>query len=96
MVVLLGAEHTAGFQLGIRDLFTRAPRPDEVAVMPELRQMGSATLVCFYGVLEADTLCPELASPVIAVKMPGAHHFGGQYAEIGTRIVEIVGAARGL
>ncbi len=95
VVVLLGAEHTTGFQLGIRDLFTTARRPDEVAVMPELRQIHFATIVCVYGEFEGDTLCPELPPPAILVKMPGTHHFGGKYAEIGTRIVEIVGAARG-
>jgi len=81
--------------LGVRDLLTGKPRPDEVAVMPELRQIDSAIIACFYGVLEADTLCPELAPPAIAVQMPGAHHFGGRYPEIGHRIVEIMGTTHG-
>lgn len=89
-VVLIGAEHTAGFKLGPRELFTSKPRADEVPVMPELSRLGSATLVCFYGRRESDTLCPELPAPAIAVMMPGAHHFSGRYGEIGRRIAETV------
>ena len=89
-VVLIGAEHTAGFHLGLRDLVTSAPGRDEVPVMPELRQFAGAALVCFYGVDERDTLCPELPPPAIGVMMSGGHHFDGQYEAIGERIVQVV------
>lgn len=92
-VVLIGAEHTAGFHLGLRDLIFSGPFRDELPVMPELRQLGATTLVCFYGDREADTLCPELDAPAIMVKMPGGHHFSGRYGEIGTRIVDALAAA---
>jgi len=92
-VVLIGAEHTAGFHLGLRDLVGSGPWKDELPVMPELRQLGAATIVCFYGEAETDTLCPELAAPAITVRMPGGHHFDGRYGDIGNRIVQVVQAA---
>ena len=88
-VVLIGAEHTAGFHFRMRDLLRNAPAPDDVPVMPELRRLGATTVVCFYGAEESDTLCPELAPPAIVVKMSGGHHLDGAYAEIGKRIVTI-------
>lgn len=91
-VVLIGAEHTAGFHFRMRDLLSNAPGPNDVPVMPELRRLGATTLVCFYGEGETDTLCPDLAAPAIVVRMSGGHHLDGAYADIGMRILEVVRA----
>ena len=90
-LVLIGAEHTAGFHFGLRDIFRHGNAPDEVPVMPELRKLGALPLVCFYGDKERDTLCPELAPPAVVVKLPGDHHFNGAYAEIGQRMANVLG-----
>ncbi len=89
-VVLIGAEHGAGFQFRLRDLVRSGPAADDVPVLPELRKLGATKLLCFYGEEEKDTLCRELAPPAIAVKLTGGHHLDGAYEEIGKRIVEAV------
>jgi type IV secretory pathway VirJ component len=88
LIVLLGAEHTAGFRFRVSDLWGGA-RKGEPPVMPEVRKLAAVALVCFYGVEETDTLCPELtASRHVAVKLGGGHHFDGNYAAIGSRIAD--------
>jgi len=90
-VVLIGAEHGAGFHFHLRDLVRTGLAADDVLVLPELRSLGATRVVCFYGADEDDTLCPELAPPAIVVKMKGGHHLDGEYVTIGQRIVsEIV------
>ncbi len=88
-VVLIGAEHGAGFHFRMRDLLSSAPSADDVPVMPELRKLGGITIACFYGADEPDTLCPELAPPAVVIKMLGGHHMDGAYQEIGRRIVAL-------
>ena len=93
LVALIGAEHEAGFHFRMRDLFNSAPAPDDVLVMPEVRRLGAARLICFYGEGEDNTLCPDLAPPAVVVKMSGGHHLDGAYGEIGRRIVATLDSA---
>ena len=86
MVVLLGAEHSAGFTFHVTDLFGSGSRKSEPPVMPEIERLGATPLACFYGADEDDTLCPELLPPRIVIKLPGGHHFDRNYAGIGERI----------
>jgi type IV secretory pathway VirJ component len=88
LIALLGAEHTAGFTFHVTDIFTSGAKKDELPVMPEIERLGATPLLCFHGADEDDTLCPELRPPRIAVKLPGGHHFDGNYAAIGERIFQ--------
>ncbi|MHB1312760.1 MAG: AcvB/VirJ family lysyl-phosphatidylglycerol hydrolase [Gemmatimonadaceae bacterium] len=87
LVVLIGAEHGAGFQFHMRDIVRSGPAADDVPVLPELRKLGATPLMCFYGADEKDTLCPDLAPPAVVVKMSGGHHLDGAYADIGGKIL---------
>ncbi|MCX5760808.1 MAG: cutinase family protein [Gemmatimonadetes bacterium] len=89
-VVLIGAEHGAGFHFRMRDLLRSGPGPDDVPVMPEIRALGATPLICFYGEDEPDTICPGLALPHVVVKMSGGHHLDGQYGEIGKQILALI------
>ena len=89
-VVLIGAEHGAGFHFRMRDLLRSGPAPDDVPVMPEIRALGATPLLCFYGEDEEDSLCRDLGPPQIVVKMSGGHHLDGQYGVMGQRILGAV------
>ena len=88
LLALVGAEHTAGFKFHPMDLFGMGSTKGEPPVMPEVEHLRGVPVICFYGEKESDTLCPELKSPNVAVKLPGGHHMDGNYAAIGDRIVE--------
>jgi type IV secretory pathway VirJ component len=88
LVALLGAEHTVGFTFRFSELVTTLSRKGQLPVMPEIEKLGETPLVCFYGADESDTLCPELKPPHRIVRLPGGHHFDGNYAAIGERIYE--------
>lgn len=62
------------------------------ATLPELRKVTDIPLLCIYGADEDDTICPQLdTAQVRVVKMPGGHHFGGDYQRLAE---EILHAAR--
>ncbi|MFI5311671.1 MAG: virulence factor family protein [Gemmatimonadales bacterium] len=96
MVVLLGAEHTAGFTFHVTDLFTSGPKKGEPPVLPEIEQLGATPVLCFYGADEDDTVCPELKPPAVSVRLPGGHHFDKNYAALGARIAEALQGRTGI
>jgi type IV secretory pathway VirJ component len=56
--------------------------------MPEIVQLGSTRLLCISGEQETDGLCPNLQGDNFKkVALPGAHHFGGNYAQIAETIL---------
>ena len=86
LVALLGAERAATFKFHVTDWWSGAGK-DDPPVMPEIRKLEAVPIICFYGADERDTVCPELTAPAhVAVKMPGGHHFDGDYSAIGERI----------
>ena len=45
--------------------------------------------MCFYGSDEKDSACPSLdPARVELVKLPGAHHFGGDYGTLAEMILK--------
>lgn len=89
-VVLIGAEHGAGFQFHLRDVLRSGSSPDDIPVLPEVLKLGALPLMCVYGADEPDTICPELKPPAVLMKLSGGHHYDGAYAAIGERIVEVL------
>jgi type IV secretory pathway VirJ component len=56
--------------------------------MPEIAQLDSSRLLCIYGEQESDSLCPNLqGNNFKKVALAGAHHFGGNYAQIAETIL---------
>jgi type IV secretory pathway VirJ component len=88
LVVLIGAEHTAGFTFHVLDILNTGPGKNEPPVLPEIEKLGATPLLCFYGTDETDTLCPELKLPHTIVKLPGGHHLDGNYGALGEKIYE--------
>jgi type IV secretory pathway VirJ component len=56
---------------------------------PEVRKLRGLNRVCVYGEEETDSACPGLASSgVTVIRLPGDHHFGGDYAGIIERLLQ--------
>ncbi|MFT3906922.1 MAG: AcvB/VirJ family lysyl-phosphatidylglycerol hydrolase [Steroidobacteraceae bacterium] len=57
--------------------------------VPEIGRMGSAKLLCLQGADEDDSSCASLRGANIkTVKLPGGHHFGGDYAALARQILD--------
>lgn len=55
---------------------------------PEMEKPGPTPMLCIYGEGETDTLCPKLnPAKVKVVKLPGGHHFGGDYQRLAREIL---------
>ena len=66
-----------------------SPPDDAPAVLPEALRIPTATLQCFFGDEEEDTLCrdPALAGAEI-IRTSGGHHFDGDYQALARRILD--------
>lgn len=57
-------------------------------VAPEMRRLSPDRTVCIYGQEDEDALCPTLpANSTVLVKLPGDHHFEGDYDTL-ARVIE--------
>jgi type IV secretory pathway VirJ component len=57
-------------------------------IMPEIGQLGKTRLLCIYGKQEKESLCPYLhGGDFKKIALTGAHHFGGNYAQIAEAIL---------
>ncbi len=88
--VVMGLSEHALFEFHmsswVRDAGTGLP------TMPEVSRITSTPLLCIYGEGEDDSLCPKLdPQKVKVVKLPGGHHFDGNYDRLAQ---EILSAAR--
>jgi type IV secretory pathway VirJ component len=58
------------------------------ATMPEVNRIAGIPILCIYGEGDNDSLCPKLdAAKVRVVKLPGGHHFNGDYAGLAREIL---------
>lgn len=61
----------------------------DVPTLPELERLAGSGLLCIYGDEDEDAICPELnPKKYRLVKLPGGHHFGGDYARIAAIIID--------
>jgi type IV secretory pathway VirJ component len=59
-----------------------------VPTAPELARWSGSPYLCLYGESDGDAACAQLTGhDGDALRMPGGHHFGGQYAEIADEIL---------
>ncbi|HAL21912.1 MAG TPA: acid virulence protein B, partial [Stenotrophomonas sp.] len=61
---------------------------DGLPIAPEVARLPTAKTLCVFGEKDADALCPDLPANdgVQKVKLPGDHHFGGDY----DRVAEVI------
>jgi type IV secretory pathway VirJ component len=64
-----------------------AQAPD-LPIAPEVRKLAGLRIIGFYGAEETDSLCKGADSGLLeCIPLSGAHHFGGNYAQIAQRIL---------
>jgi type IV secretory pathway VirJ component len=52
-------------------------------------RLAGLHVLCFYGVDEKDSLCPQLPPTLVTpIRLEGGHHFDGAYIPIARRILE--------
>ncbi len=95
LVALLGPGRTVDFRFHVADWWSNAHRDTDLPILPEVsRLLGGVPLLCVYGEEDTDTVCPQLpAGSAEVVRMKGAHHFDGAYAELGELILRFASRA---
>ena len=58
--------------------------------LPEVARIHGIPFLCIYGAEEKDTICPRLEKTPSArvVKLPGGHHFDGNYGLLADQIMK--------
>jgi type IV secretory pathway VirJ component len=92
LIALLGASTTVRFEPLASDLLKIGPQAPQLSLRDEVEKLRGRRILAFYGAEEHDTLCAGMDSALAeCVLLPGAHHFGGNYAEIADRILAELG-----
>ena len=84
--VLMGMSEHAVFEFHVSNWISNDNSGP--ATMPEVHRIAGVPIVCIYGEGDNDSLCPKLdAAKVRIVKLPGGHHFNGDYAGLAREIL---------
>lgn len=90
LTALLGLGERAHFEFHLSNWVKRGQGGMPVA--PEIAKLRDRKILCLYGADETDSLCPSLASmQVQAVRVPGGHHFNGDYRHLAESIMAAAG-----
>ena len=86
--VLISPDDEAVFEIHVGDWFGSTHHDDALPIGPEM-SASKVPLVCVHGADESDSFClkPQPAH-VRVVQLPGGHHYNGDYAALGTLIVQ--------
>lgn len=94
LIALLGPERTTDFEFHLTD-WLGGDDPTARPIAPEVAKLRGLRLLCVQGADEDESLCPTLdATLAHRMVLPGGHHFGGDYAEIASRILAEAGIAQ--
>lgn len=87
LITLLGPALQVDFEFHLSDWLGSSSKT-AVPTKPEVMKLVNTRLLCIYGEKETDSLCPHLQGNYFnKVALPGAHHFGGDYAQIADTIL---------
>ncbi|EKS66659.1 MULTISPECIES: AcvB/VirJ family lysyl-phosphatidylglycerol hydrolase [Caballeronia] len=87
-ISLMGFAPDADFQIRVTGWLGMKASDKALKVRPEFDKLPPSMVQCIYGANEEDTLCPALTKTGIeVVKLPGDHHFGGDYDVLARRIL---------
>ncbi|MFC6841736.1 virulence factor family protein [Xanthomonas theicola] len=91
ITALLSLGKTADYEFHVSNWISSGN--DGLPIAPEVAKMPGAKTLCVYGEDDDDALCPDLAPGAAQlVKLPGDHHFEGDYAELAQQILRRIGA----
>jgi type IV secretory pathway VirJ component len=84
--VLMGMSEHAVFEFHVSNWISNDNSGP--ATLPEVNRIAGIPILCIYGEGDNDSLCPKLdAAKVRIVKLPGGHHFNGDYAGLAREIL---------
>jgi type IV secretory pathway VirJ component len=85
-ITLIGLSGSAAFEFHVANWIGAAA--DGLPVKPEVDKLSSADTLCVYGDDDEDTICPQVSPQhVRAIKLPGGHHFGGNYLPLAQLVI---------
>jgi type IV secretory pathway VirJ component len=91
LVALVGLQDPAELVLRPRSYFN-IKGPGALPVGPALAAIRTAPVICIYGATDKDAACEHLPGEISrAVRVPGGHHFNGQYEAVARAIAASAG-----
>lgn len=89
VTAMMGLEARADFEFHVTNWVGSS---SGLPIAPEVQKFDGGHPLCVYGVEEDDSLCPSLDPQKIRlVKLPGGHHFDGNYDHLAQIILETAG-----
>lgn len=87
LAVMMGLGKRADFEFHMTNWVSSSA--SGLLILPEVQKLPAGLGMCIYGKDEKDTNCPGLdPKQVQLVKLPGGHHFDGDYAKLARIILE--------
>jgi type IV secretory pathway VirJ component len=89
-ISLLALSRNTRFEISVSEYFTDTADAETMPVEPELAKLPPKVVQCFYGQDEAaDSSCTTPAAKgEEIIETPGGHHFGDDYDDLATRIMD--------
>ena len=90
MTALMSVGETADYEFHVSNWISSGD-DDGLPIAPEIRRMAADRTLCIYGADDDDALCPKLpAGSAQLIKLPGDHHFEGDYEGLAKAILQHV------
>ncbi len=87
LAVMMGLGKRADFEFHMTNWVSSSA--SGLLILPEVQKLPTGLGMCIYGRDEKDSNCPSLdPKQVQLVKLPGGHHFDGDYAKLARIILE--------
>ncbi|MES2488342.1 MAG: AcvB/VirJ family lysyl-phosphatidylglycerol hydrolase [Pseudomonadota bacterium] len=88
LAVGMGLSEFATFEFHLSNWVSNGK--EGLPTLPEVARMRGIPFLCIYGAGEDDTICPKLQGTPSArvVKLPGGHHFDGNYKLLAEEILK--------
>jgi type IV secretory pathway VirJ component len=88
LLALRGPATSNRFEPLAKEYAPLGPRAPALPLAVEVQKLAGLRILGFYGVEDADSLCKGAAPGLLeCIQLSGAHHFGGNYAQIAERIL---------
>ena len=83
---LIGVSEFAAFEFHVSNWI--GSDADGLPIRPEMDKLSAANTLCVYGDDDNESICPKIgAQHAQVVKLPGGHHFGGNYSPLAQLVV---------
>ncbi len=92
LVAMIGIGTTADFEFHVTNWLGGGS--NGLPTAPEIRKLSAANTLCVYGDDDDDSVCPKVnPGNAHVVELSGGHHFGGDYGQLATLILDRASAA---